>query len=1018
MKKYFFAVSIFVSVLFVPIESFPQYFGRNKVNYETPDFKIIKTKHFDIYYYDEEKEAAVYAARMAERWYERHSKLTGDTLKGRQPLILYSSFPMFSVTNVLGGESIGMGTGGVTEPTLRRIVMPFAGPLKETDHVLGHELVHAFQFDIAAKADSSARTGLNNINRLPLWFIEGMAEYFSIGPVDPFTAMWMRDAVQDTIPTIDDLSNPKFFPYRYGEALLSYIGGKYGDDKLVDILKVAVRKGDLNLAIDTVLSTKVDTLSKQWQQAMRDNFSSLKKMTDSASAYGPELISGKNYGEDLNISPVISPDGKYVLFFSSRDLFSIDLFLADAQTGEIKKTVLRTVLNTHLENLEFINSAGAWDPLGEKFVFSSVVDSRPVLSILNVKTGEVEKEIKFKELGEIFSPSWSPDGNEIVFSALSGGFTDLFIYNLTDGRIKRITDDPYADLQPAWSPDGSKIVFSTDRFSTNLQNITYGNYELALYNTKTGKISELSTFNKGKNINPQWSSDSKHIFFVSDADGISNIYRYDLGKKNVEKITSLFTGVSGITSLSPAISTASKADKLVYSVYEKGKYKIYSIDPDKMFKNIPMKENYNSAFVQTLPPVDRESNVLVDGLKNINISESDTSSYKYTDYDASFHLVGFAQPSAGVGIDRFGTYVGGGIALYWSDILGNRNLATAFQLQVGGGFTNIGGLLSYVNTAHRINWGAAIQQIPYFNSGYIAGYDTVNNQLAYVEQDYTFKQTNRSVNGMVMYPFSETFRAEFGAGFTNVSFTNKVRTIAISLNTGNILRDDMHDLPNESDINLGQIDAALVYDNSMFGATSPILGSRWRVEITPSFGTLSFTNLLLDYRQYFMPVRPFTLAFRILHAGRYGSDASNYRLLPYYLGYPGLVRGYDYNSFSNSEYAAELYSPDPLLDRLQGSKILVANFELRFPLLGLFGVGEGYYGFFPIEFGGFYDAGLAWDNGMKLALSGPGRKPVRSVGLTLRVNLLGYAIGEVDYVKPLDRIDKSWVWQFNIAPGF
>ncbi|MFA3782895.1 hypothetical protein ABRY23_07525 [Melioribacteraceae bacterium 4301-Me] len=1017
MKKYFFAISFLALIVFSPSKVVSQYFGRNKVNYETPDFKMIKTKHFDIYYYEEEKEAAKYAAEMAERWYNRHSKLTGDTLKGRQPLILYSSFPMFSVTNVLGGSTIGIGTGGVTEPVLRRIVMPFAGPLKETDHVLGHELVHAFQFDIATKADSSARTGLNNINRLPLWFIEGMAEYFSIGPVDPFTAMWMRDAVQDTIPTIDDLTNPKFFPYRYGQALLSYIGGKYGDDKLVDILKVAVRKGDLRLAIDTVLSTKIDTLSKQWHQAIRDNYAALKQLTDSASVYGPQLIGAKKYGEDLNISPVISPDGKYILFFSSRDLFSIDLFLADAQTGEIKKTVLKTVLNTHLENLEFINSAGAWDPSGEKFVFSSVVDSRPVLSILNVNTGEIEKEIRFKELGEIFSPSWSPDGKQIVFSALSNGFTDLFIYNLDDGTTKRITNDAYADLQPAWSPDGNTIVFSTDRFSTNLSSLDFGNYKLALYDLKTEKISELNTFEKGKNINPQWSADSKHIFFISDADGISNIYRYDLNTNTISKITSLFTGVSGITSLSPAISTAMKTNKLVYSVYEKGKYKIYSMDPEKMFSQVAATENYNPEFVETLPPVKRKSNLLVNNLNDFSLAKDDTSSFTYTDYDASLHLVGFAQPSAGVGIDRFGTYVGGGIALYWSDILGNHNLATAFQLQIGGGFSNVGGLLSYVNTAHRINWGVAVQQIPYFNTGYIAGFDTLNGSLVYKEQDFTFKQTNRTINGIIMYPFSETLRMELGAGFTNVSFSNTVRTIIIS-SYGNIIKDDTQDLPTDTDINLWQADAALVYDNSIFGATAPIIGSRWRAEITPSVGTLSFNSALLDYRQYFMPVRPFTLAFRVLHAGRYGVDAENYRLLPYYLGYPGLVRGYDYNSFSNAEYNADLLSPDPLINRLQGSKILVANIELRFPLLGLFGIGEGFYGYFPIDFGGFYDAGLAWDKGMKLALSGNGRKPVRSVGFTIRVNLFGYAIGEIDYVKPLDRVDKSWVWQFNLTEGF
>src|SRR5687768_15667519 len=48
-----------------------QYFGRNKVQYDTFEFKTLKTEHFDIYYYEEEQALANHVARMAERWYAR-----------------------------------------------------------------------------------------------------------------------------------------------------------------------------------------------------------------------------------------------------------------------------------------------------------------------------------------------------------------------------------------------------------------------------------------------------------------------------------------------------------------------------------------------------------------------------------------------------------------------------------------------------------------------------------------------------------------------------------------------------------------------------------------------------------------------------------------------------------------------------------------------------------------------------------------------------------------------------------
>jgi hypothetical protein len=136
-----------------------QYFGGNKVQYEKFDFKVLKTEHFDIYHYPEEAAAVQLASRMAERWYARISKVLHHELSGRQPLILYAAHPHFQQTNALSGE-VGEGTGGVTEMYKRRIILPFAGGLAETDHVLGHELVHAFQYDMANRVDASGRPAL------------------------------------------------------------------------------------------------------------------------------------------------------------------------------------------------------------------------------------------------------------------------------------------------------------------------------------------------------------------------------------------------------------------------------------------------------------------------------------------------------------------------------------------------------------------------------------------------------------------------------------------------------------------------------------------------------------------------------------------------------------------------------------------------------------------------------------------------------------------------------------------
>ena len=146
------AVCVFF-ILLLTLPASAQYFGRNKVQFKKLDFQVLKTEHFDIYYYPAEREGIDFAARMAERWRARLGRVLGHELSGRQPLVLYASHPDFEQTNTIQGE-LGEGTGGVTEPLRRRIVLPLGGPLADTDHVLGHELVHAFQFDMTTNPDA------------------------------------------------------------------------------------------------------------------------------------------------------------------------------------------------------------------------------------------------------------------------------------------------------------------------------------------------------------------------------------------------------------------------------------------------------------------------------------------------------------------------------------------------------------------------------------------------------------------------------------------------------------------------------------------------------------------------------------------------------------------------------------------------------------------------------------------------------------------------------------------------
>jgi Peptidase of plants and bacteria/WD40-like Beta Propeller Repeat len=455
---------LLLSFLFVPSAE-AQYFGRNKVQWEAFDFKVLQTEHFDIYYYPEEEAAVQLASRMAERWYARLSKLLRHELSGRQPLILYAAHPHFQQTNALPGE-VGEGTGGVTEMFKRRIVLPFAGGLAETDHVLGHELVHAFQFDMATRRDAQGNAIGPAVMMLPLWFIEGMAEYLSIGHVDPNTAMWVRDAsAREKMPTIEKLDDPNFFPYRYGHAFWAYVAGRYGDAAVGDMLRATGPQGDIEQAIQAVLGTDQETLTTDWHAATARTFAPFIETTRRADAFGRMIIGKEGSGGEINVSPALSPDGKRVVFLSERSLFSIDMYVAEVATGKVTRKLVETAGDPHFESLQFLSSAGDWAPDNRRFVFAALSAGQPVLTIVDADTGRREREHEFPDIGEIFNPAWSPDGQRVAFSALKGGVLDLYLWTIESGALEQLTNDAFADLDPEWSPDGRQLAFVTDRFS-------------------------------------------------------------------------------------------------------------------------------------------------------------------------------------------------------------------------------------------------------------------------------------------------------------------------------------------------------------------------------------------------------------------------------------------------------------------------------------------------------------------------------------------------------------------------
>ena len=571
------------------------YFGQNHVQYKRLDWKILRTEHFDVHYYPELAEVATYTGQMAERSYARLKQLLGHEFRERKPIIIYGSRGEFAQNNVTG--DLGEGTGGVTDALRQRNMFFFAGDLGEAEHVLTHEMVHVFQYDIFARGRAGA--GLQTLQQVnpPLWYIEGMAEYLSVGPKNPHTDAIMRDAaLNGNVPSVEQMTDRPdlFFPYRYGQSLWEYVGGRWGDESIGEIMQATPGLG-VDRAFRRYTGMALDDLGEEWKEDVQHRYLPQVAELDRPRRVGQQVLSPRRTGGiiPVYIAPTLSPDGRTIAYISTGSLLRaevfLDLYLADANTGKRIKRLTKSTLNPEFEELRYGYSQGAFSPDGRLFAFTAQRGGKDVLYIHDMKRNKVVRRMD-TPLQAMLGPSWSPDGRKIVFSGTKGGMSDLYMIDADGRNLQQLTDDPYGDLQPQWSPDGRYVAFASERGpQTDLKTLNFGPWRISLFDLEKGTI-ETPDGQDGRNINPMWAPDGQSVAFVSDRTGIPQLFLYDVAQREHYQLTRFVGGIVSMTASSPAISWARQADKLAFTYQNDGDFTIWSVVNPRQLKKEPYRE--------------------------------------------------------------------------------------------------------------------------------------------------------------------------------------------------------------------------------------------------------------------------------------------------------------------------------------------------------------------------------------------------------------------------------------------
>lgn len=1033
-----------------------QYFGRNKPRYKSFEFKVKETEHYEIYTYFKNQEVVDHLGQLSEMWYDFHKSVLEEDLVKKNPMIFYSNHAEFQMTNTISG-GIGVGTGGVTEAFKNRVIMPVTFTNQQTNQVLGHEIVHAFQFNSILNSDS---TSLQSLSNLPLWLVEGMAEYMSIGRVDPFTAMWMRDAIlNDDIPTVKELAHPKYFPYRYGQAMISFLTGMYGDGVIKPLFRNTALFG-VPQTVENMFGMSMDNLSELWQSGLKNYYKPWLEGKEE-NPQGILLLSKENSGR-LNVSPALSPNGRYVIFLSERDLFSTDLFLADAQTGEIISKVASLVNDSDLDNFNYLESAGTFSPNGREFAFVAFKKGENVLVIKDADTGNTLETTTIPGVPAFSGPSWAPDGRNIVVTGLVDGQSDLYQFDLRTKKVTQLTNDRYSAIHASHSLDGSQLVFSYDKKSMD-EGRAFGKYtmDIAIMDLVTLRITTLDIFHGADNLNPQFDHEG-NIYFFSDRDGFRNLYRYISHSGEVFQMTDLLTGISGITRFSPAIAVSSRRDRVLYTHYYGGSYSIYQATTEQML-NRKVEPNAVSFGPGTLPLINPE----VKDIVNANLNQIDD--YEYVDpftfedvaYRPQFKL-DYIGGGGGIGVSTgnvFRNYTGlqGGAQLLFSDILGDNQLFTVISMN--GEIFDIGGQFAYLNRKNRLAWGVGISHVP-LRTGFSTFAEDNTSIIIGGMPVTTLKQSfhilrifDDALDLFAHYPFSTTLRLEGNIGPRYRSFRYDIYDDFFLFDPNpnflnyRLVAQDRNKQEVGDEIQLNQFytlrkgfglnsNLALVGDNSYFGLTSPLAGHRFRLGLEFVTGTDKYYSAIVDLRRYLWK-KPFSFALRGMSYLRF--EQTDNSVWPLYIGDMGFVRGYG-SIFSTNSIEQQGLS----FGQLIGTKMAMTNFEIRIPFTGPRNLSLISTGFLFSDLVFFFDAGVAFNEFSHFRDGTPTLVPIRdetgqiivdqngqpiyseqllkpflasSLGVALRINLFGALILEPFYAWPMHEGGRP-SFGLNLIPGW
>ena len=771
------------------------YFGRNKVQYTEFDWRVLKTDHFDIYYYSAMKDLAERGASLAEESYALLQLKFNHTVNARIPLIFYSSHLHFEQSNTTEGF-IDEGVGGFFEFLKGRVVIPADGSVAEFRHVIRHELVHVFMTSKITRILSDHRKVGDRSP--PLWFTEGLAEYWSTA-WDAQAEMVMRDAVLNgSVVGLNDMDRiyGTFVMYKEGQNALGYLSRTFGEEKILLLMENFWKETSFSDDFKITIGKDYKEFDEMWLYDLKKQYYPLMAAHDAPSMAAVDVVR-----EGFSAKPVVyeADSARTVYFIGNRTGYTgiYRKSLDEPDPHVPAECVIQGEKTDELEAFHPFQSRIDVSADG-RLAFVTKSGEHDALHIYDIRADAITATFRFKDLVSIGSTSWSPDGRRLVFSAINNaGDDDLYILTLATKELQRLTSDYYDDRDPAWSPRGDAIAFSSDRGPAG----SAGVYNLFLYTLATGRIDYL-TYDSASAGAPAWSKDSAALAFTSEIGGVKNIWVMDMapGAAHAMKRLTRFT--------TPAFDPAwTKGGDLVFGTFEKVSFQIRAIRDVRAILDTATAVR-RIEFADKIPPWEART---IAGASEI----------KRPRYRGEYSL---DVAESAISTDPvFGTVGGAIVAL--SDLLGNDQyyflLYNTAQSQADL-LSSFNVAISHISMGQRTNYAYGIYRF------------TGRRYDLTVSDDYFYERVYGGYFAM-SYPLSKFERIE-----SSVSLSNSNRELL-----GDFVERRALLLSNS---------IAFVHDNSLWGPSGPMDGSAYSLTLAYTsdveYSNVNYYSIIADYRNY------------------------------------------------------------------------------------------------------------------------------------------------------------------------